>query len=313
MSDRLRKIRHGLPHFVRMAQKVISGKPFGFSFNVSSSCPVNCSCYWRAEGREGKPELSFDETFRFFERKRNEGFVLATWVGGEPLVRPHAFLQELATVMPANWLVTSATNKIPQLAKTTVFVSIDGKDAATHDAVRGMQGLYDRIHRRLRDAQAQFGLQVFIHTVLNRLNHDQIPDILEHWYDSGLAKGVTFSTVTPIAGADPNLLLDDDMRRFVVAELLLRKQQFGRFLAMTPDMIRMYRGSYVRLQTEETCPTARFVESFDADGTRIPKCIFGAEGDCSGCGCVITPTISGLLHPLSALTSIPVLSGMYTP
>lgn len=313
MSERLRKIQYGLPHFFGMAQKIITGKPFGFSFNVSSSCPVNCSCYWRAEGREGKPELSYEETIRFFERKRDEGFVLATWVGGEPLVRPHGFLQELSGVMPANWLVTSATNKIPKLSKTTIFVSIDGKDAATHDAVRGMQGLYDRIHRRLRDAQAQFGLQVFIHTVLNRLNYNQIPDILEHWYDSGLAKGVTFSTVTPIAGADPNLLLNDYMRAWIVAELLLRKEEFGSYLAMTPDMIRMYHGPQVHAQTADTCPTAKFVESFDADGTRIPKCIFGAEGDCSGCGCVITPTIASLLNPLSALSSLPVLSGMYTP
>ena len=101
--------RHGAVLLKGGYRRAVRGLPYTFSFNISDRCPIGCQCYWRAQARV--QELNDDAVIDFFEKKRSEGYVFATIVGGEPYVRPD-LLSKVAGIIPLNWVVTSATTPL---------------------------------------------------------------------------------------------------------------------------------------------------------------------------------------------------------
>ena len=83
---KLKTLIRGVPHLFQVISHMRAGSPFGFSFNLADRCPINCQCYWKAMARV--KELPDEEVIRFFEVRRDEGYLLATILGGEPYVRP---------------------------------------------------------------------------------------------------------------------------------------------------------------------------------------------------------------------------------
>ncbi len=283
LSENCRQLLLAFTVFSRRAL----GQPSYFSINLTDRCPIGCRhCYWRVQDRV--QELSDEEIVEFFHRRREEGFVHATIVGGEPYVRPN-LLAKITPIMPTNWLITSGIVPLRYLPNTTHFVSVDGADAETHNSIRGSIGLYQRIVKHLYRAHYEWNLPVYIHTVLNAKNYAQIQEIADVWIENGLADGIIFSTTTPIRGAeDDSLRLTYRQRVEIVNELLRAKQEFGSFIVNTREMFAYFLPKVSDVFSPRTCATARFVASFDAAGKRIPQCILSERADCTQCGCVIT-------------------------
>ena len=275
-----------LPTLFRLLGRGMRGQELAYSFNVSDRCPIGCDCYWRARARVD--EMSDEDAVAFFHEMKARGYLLVTLVGGEPYVRP-GLLEKLTPIMPSNWLVTSGTTPLRHFPRTTHFVSIDGADAETHNAVRRSPKLFERIVHNLTEARAEGEFPAYAHSVLNALNYRQIERILAYWSESGLLDGVLFSTLTPIKGSgDSRLRLAREEREEIVHELVRQKERYGEFLVNTDRMIRLLHPEATETQTPESCGTARLIGSFDASGARIEKCILGEAADCSQCGCVIT-------------------------
>lgn len=301
-----------LPNLLRFLHKLASGQEFGFSFNVADRCPIGCQCYWRAQARV--QEMTDDDVVAFFHKMFRRGYLISVLVGGEPYVRPR-LLERLAPIMPTTWVVTSGTTPLIRLPRTTHFVSVDGKDAATHDAVRKSPGLFHRIIKNLTAARATNDFPVFIHAVLNARNHHEIGDILAFWQKNRLADGVIFSTLTPINSSVPidlDLRLSDSQLYWTVEELYRQKKRFGDFLVNTPEMIDLYRPEVMTNQRPETCGTARYVPSFDASGKRMAKCILSDLADCRRCGCVVSAIFKTVMHFPPSLESLRGLSRLRT-
>lgn len=298
---------HYLPVFFTMAQRHLTGGgPYVFSFNIADRCPIGCNCYWRAQARV--PELSDDDVVEFFQRRRDEGFVLANIVGGEPYVRPK-LLEMVAGILPFNWLVTSGTTPLRRLWRTTHVISIDGASAETHDRVRRSSGLYARIMRNLGRARSEGDFPAFIHTTLNAMNYREIGDICAAWKENGLADGILISTLTPIKGAgDDRLRLSLEQRVDIVDELLRLKKEHGDFLLQTEGMIRLLHPDHTANLSPETCSAAQFVHSYDAAGNRIPQCILSEKADCRECGCVVTTLMSDRSRPTRIGSKIDMIS-----
>jgi MoaA/NifB/PqqE/SkfB family radical SAM enzyme len=266
----------------------VRGLPYCFSFNIADRCPIGCDCYWRAQARV--PELSDDAVIGFFEKKRSEGYLFASIVGGEPYVRPE-LLTKVAGIIPLNWVITSGTTPLRRLRNTTHVVSVDGANAASHDGVRKSKGLYDRILKNLGRARADGDFPAIIHTTLNAFNYKEIAEILALWADSRLADGILVSTITPIKGAgDEALILSREQRIWVVEELLRLKREYSEFLFMTEPMIRRLHPLHTERLDPQVCNTAKWIESYDAAGNRVSQCILSEKADCTRCGCVITTT-----------------------
>ncbi len=304
----LKKLARGTQYVLPLARHIHRQTPFGFSFNLADRCPIGCQCYWRA--LERVPELTDEDVVRFFQTQKRNGMLLATIVGGEPYVRPK-LLERISGLLPATWVVTSATTPLLHLQGTTHFISIDGADAQTHNAIRQSPGLYERVIKNLTKARSRGTFPVVIHSVLNAINHNQIEPILAAWRNSGLADGVIFSTATPIRGMGESLALTTEQRRGVAVGLLSAKEKFGTFLAMSPQMIGQLDPVVTAKQTPELCPTAQRVPSYDAAGNRISQCILGEKADCSACGCVITAMFEPFLRFDFATWRI--IASLYTP
>jgi organic radical activating enzyme len=284
-----------LPIITAATLRSFRGHPWSFSFNVTDRCPIGCNCYWRAQDRV--KEMDDDAVVAFFYQMRTRGFVHATLVGGEPYVNPR-LLECITPIMPTNWLVTSGTTPLRWFPKTTHMISIDGKDAETHNKVRQSAGLFERIEKHLAKARNEWvgEFPAIAHCVLNALNFRQIGDILEYWSRNKLLDGILFSTATPIRGANDNhLRLTQESREWIVQELMLQKKRFGRFMCNTESMIGELHPLRTRTQTPETCGTAKLTQSFNAAGERIGQCILSEKADCSECGCVITAFYKSLI------------------
>src|SRR5208282_1523442 len=107
--------------------------------------------------------------------------------GGEPLFRKDIF--ELASYgRDCGLRVALATNgtlvtkelahKIVDVGVRRVSISLDGADAATHDAFRGIPGAFDQALRGLRNLK-ELGMSVQINMTIARHNAHQLPAVLE--------------------------------------------------------------------------------------------------------------------------------------
>jgi sulfatase maturation enzyme AslB (radical SAM superfamily) len=292
--------------------KIAKRNPFSFSFNISDRCPVGCDCYWRAQARV--LEMTDEAVCDFFVSMRNRGFKHATLIGGEPYVRA-ALLEKVTPIMQYNWVVTSGTTPLRQLPKTTHMISIDGKDPETHDRIRVMPGLFNRIVGNLKQARTKWpgSFPAFGHSVLNSTNYRQIKDILYFWKENTLLDGILFSVAAPILGTSSSHLrpLSSDELRWVHDELLQQKKTFKDFLRMSIQMIDHLHPDMVRRQIASRCKTSTLVESFHADGTKIDQCVLSSKADCSGCGCVITGFLDGIYG--ADLQTLRLLSQVVSP
>ncbi|MFQ6059181.1 MAG: radical SAM protein [Anaerolineae bacterium] len=107
--------------------------------------------------------------------------------GGEPLFRPDIFqIARYATDKGLRVaLATNATLITPAVARQIVAsgvrrvsISLDGADAATHDAFRALPGSFDRAIAGFRYLQAE-GMSLQINTTVARHNIHQLPDIMD--------------------------------------------------------------------------------------------------------------------------------------
>lgn len=301
-------------------------KPLMFGFNVSERCPVDCSCYWRknlgdrlgisAEQTKAFPilgrqfELSDDEVVRFFEQKRDQGYLMTLMIGGEPYVRP-VLLERLGGIIPWSGIVTSGTTPLRRIKRTMHFVSVDGKDAETHDGVRQSPGLFKRLIKNVSDARATGNFPLAIHTVINAKNYRQIDGILDFWREAGLADWVIFSTHTSIEGAgDAHLRLTSEQRDEIVRDLFRARDQYGAFLNMSASMIRALSSQHAKGQYPGNCPTARFTEAYTGNGKKIERCIFGPGGNCDQCGCIVTVGFQPLMNVIPRMDDFQAALGL---
>ncbi len=108
--------------------------------------------------------------------------------GGDPLKRADLF--ELIRHAAAAGLHVALTPSATPLATFEAFrqakrgrrpalgISLDGADAATHDAFRGWEGSFERTLRMLADART-LDLPVQVNTTITRRNVDQIDAMAE--------------------------------------------------------------------------------------------------------------------------------------
>ncbi|KKR92366.1 MAG: hypothetical protein UU73_C0006G0014 [Candidatus Daviesbacteria bacterium GW2011_GWA1_41_61] len=279
--------------FVKPALRIALRQPVFGSLNLSEHCPNDCSCYWKAQPRV--PEMSDEKVLQFIKKRKKEGMVHVTYVGGEPYMRPK-LLQDVVKIMPVNWVVTSGLIPLRRLEKTSHFISVDGVDADTHNKIRGKLGLYEKLVSNLTQAREQGIDRLYIHTVLNAANVDQLEEIFQRWSTNRLADGMFFSTHTPISGVnDEHLHLSKTQREAVVGRLLaLQVQDPDHFLKMTPEMIRRLHPDFTAKLTPQNCGAARYVASYYGNGERISQCVLSSKAKCSECGCLVMAMVSAI-------------------
>src|SRR5436853_33728 len=139
--------------------------PFLVIWEVTRACALAC-VHCRADAipcRDAR-ELSTEEGIAFIDQVRGFGdpAPLLVLTGGDPMRRPdlaafvgHASASGLTVALTPSGTAAATRTRLAELKDaglSRVAVSLDGPDAATHDAFRRVRGSYDWTMRIINDA-----------------------------------------------------------------------------------------------------------------------------------------------------------------
>ena len=201
--------------------------PRVLAWEVTRRCPLRCRhCRAGAADVPYERELSTAECRTVIDSlAAGKPAPMIIWTGGEPMLRPdilelvaHATAKGIRSVMaPCGLLVTE--DRLRALKEAGVMAcsfSLDGPDAATHDAFRGVPGAYDNVTRAMRIAHA-LGMPFQVNTTVSTLNVDRLPDIYARAVERGAAKLDLFFLVPVGRGkAIADYALSDEQTRTVL-------------------------------------------------------------------------------------------------
>ncbi|HDS59657.1 MAG TPA: radical SAM protein [Thermoplasmatales archaeon] len=163
------------------------GAPFQVVWDITYRCNLRCQHCYATAGEVGKDELSTEEALRAIDLLARAGVTVLAFSGGEPLVRPDIF-QLTRHAAERGMYVAVATNgtlitrekaaRMKENGVEFVQISLDGLDAETHDAFRGVEGAFDRTVEGIKNSVAE-GFFVEVSTTVTRHNYRQIPEIID--------------------------------------------------------------------------------------------------------------------------------------
>lgn len=166
-----------------------SESPFLVIWETSQACDLACRhCRASAQTERHPDELTTREALALLGEIRALGDPLMVFTGGDPLKRPDLFellkastslgLRTTVTPSATPLLTEQAVERFQDCGVSRMAISVDGPDAATHDAFRGVAGSFDRSLLALRHA-ALIGLETQINTTVTRYNRHQLSEMAE--------------------------------------------------------------------------------------------------------------------------------------
>ncbi len=180
--------------------------PLMFYYEVTLACDLVCKhCRASAQEMPDQGELSTEQAKALLDQVA--GFPrrpMLVMTGGDPLKRPDLF--ELIEYAGAAGLQVALTPSATPLATYDAFkhareagvrrlgISLDGADAATHDAFRGWQGSFARTIEMLANARS-LDMAVQVNTTITRRNVGQIDALAALLAEQGIAMWSVFFLV----------------------------------------------------------------------------------------------------------------------
>ena len=167
-------------------------RPYIAIWEVTQACDLACRhCRASAQPKRNPFELSTEEGKRLIEEIAQMQVPVFVLTGGDPIKRPDLF-ELIAYANEVGVRVSLTPSATPLLTRDVVHrlkhaglarlaVSLDGSNAAVHDAFRGMTGSFDRTMEAI-DWANEIGLPVQINTTFSRSNvedFDPIAALLE--------------------------------------------------------------------------------------------------------------------------------------
>jgi MoaA/NifB/PqqE/SkfB family radical SAM enzyme len=271
-------------------------------YEVTQACGLVCKhCRACAETRADPSELTTSESLQLIDQLTEfpEPPMLVL-TGGDPLCRTDIYqLIEHATnvglevsITPsATPLVThAAIGRLHSAGIHRMAISIDGADTATHDAVRGVAGSFDRSLEILQYAHT-LGLPTQVNTTITPGNLVQISAMAELFSELGIVLWSVFFLV-PVGRARtaPRLSPAEYERAF---DILWHQSQHQPYLIKTTEAPHYRRFSLKQERLDRTTPPR--------------PTPFRASGINDGKG-VLFVSHTGMIHPSGFM---PIVCGMF--
>jgi len=189
----------------------IINAPFLVVWDFTHRCNLRCRhCYQNAQ--TALPgELTTDEAKSLIEDLSDAGVVAIAFSGGEPLMRKdffevarHAHDHEMFVALASNGTLISpevADRLRDEACVDYVEISLDGKDAASHDAMRGISGAFDRTVGGIRNCVGA-GIFTCVATTVTRSNYAQALDIYRLARDLAVRRFMWFNFIPTGRGTE---------------------------------------------------------------------------------------------------------------
>jgi MoaA/NifB/PqqE/SkfB family radical SAM enzyme len=201
---------------------------------LSERCNSRCvTCdYWR----HGQADLRLESIRRLLPDLRRLGTEVALISGGEPLLNPE--WAEIAELLRASglrlWLLTSGLSLAKHARRAAalfdaITVSLDGTDAQTYEAIRGLNA-FDKVCEGIRMAAAA-GARLGVRITVQRANYRQ----LGQFPALAQALGARYVSFLAVDVANPHAFarLDD-----FSSDLALRREDLSLLWQVIADMER---------------------------------------------------------------------------
>ena len=188
-----------------------NGKPRLIFWEVTKGCNLRCvHCRATATELSSPTDLSTRVALEIIDQISTAANPILVLSGGEPLYRSDIFqLARYATDKGLRVaLATNGTLVTREVARMIVdagvkrvSISLDGSDATTHDAFRGIPGAFDAAVHGLRNLK-NLEMSVQINMTIARHNAHQLPDVLRLARNLGADALHTFLLVPVGCGVD---------------------------------------------------------------------------------------------------------------
>ncbi|MCH8612202.1 TIGR04053 family radical SAM/SPASM domain-containing protein [Arsenicicoccus dermatophilus] len=182
LSDEARAVRH--------QRHDVGDKPFITIWEVTRACQLACRhCRADAITRRDPLELTLDEGKALLDQIASfpKPFPLVVLTGGDPFERPDladltAYGSSLGLSMALSPSATPSLTparlaELRDAGAKAVSLSLDGAQAATHDAFRGFEGTFERTLEAARMV-ADAGFRLQINSTVTRATVLELPDLL---------------------------------------------------------------------------------------------------------------------------------------
>ena len=166
-------------------------RPFTVVWETTRACDLACvHCRAEANSERSKDELTFEDAQRLVQSIKVFGapYPLFILTGGDPAKRCDIFdiiayargegLRVAMTPSATPLITRNAVRRFADAGLVRLALSLDGKDAPTHDRFRGVAGSFNRTLKIL-DWCGEFGLETQIHTTVTCHVLDDLPAIAE--------------------------------------------------------------------------------------------------------------------------------------
>ena len=192
-------------------------QPFTVVWETTRACDLACiHCRAEANPQRSPEELSFAEAQALVQSIKSFGapYPLFILTGGDPAKRSDIFdiiayareqgLRVAMTPSATPLITRSAVQRFATAGLVRLAVSLDGKDAATHDGFRGVAGSFQRTLQIL-DWCREFGLETQIHTTVTRHVLGDLPAIAEMIAEHGIKLWALFLLIAVGRAARPEV------------------------------------------------------------------------------------------------------------
>jgi len=181
------------------------------AWEITRACPLACRhCRASAHPEPYEGELSTAECFRVLDHIAAFARPTIILTGGEPLLRPDVFdLAARASTLGLSPVLATCGRPLTdavaahlrEVGVRAVSISIDGAEAASHDAFRGTPGAFDTALAALATAR-RAGLVTQVNTTVTRLNRAELPALRDLAIRAGAAVFNPFLLVPTGRGRD---------------------------------------------------------------------------------------------------------------
>ncbi len=192
--------------------------PFTVIWETTRACDLAClHCRAEANPERNPAELTFQEAQALIRSIKEFGrpYPILILTGGDPAKRPREEGLRVAMTPSATPLITrDAVRRFAEAGLVRLALSLDGKNAATHDGFRGVEGSFHHTMRIL-DWCREFGLESQIHTTVTRHVLHDLPDIADMIARLGIKLWALFCLIAVGRAARPEIRgLDINARQF---------------------------------------------------------------------------------------------------
>ena len=290
MTERIRRPFWGLSLFDFYVRRNVFGQrmPLFASFKLTYRCNLSClACPFHMRAADDHSQITWDGAIKALEALKRRGTRIVVFEGGEPFLwrDGEQDLRDLVIYAKKHFLRVAVTTNgtFPlDVPADVIWVSIDGLNE-THDLLRS--GSFEQVWANL---EATRHPRVMAHFTINRINWQELDQVVEMLREVPAVKGLTVQLFYPYDRGESSLSLSPHERRTALENVIRLKKSY--------PIINSRRCLKAMIRNDWRCHDDVLI-NVDPDTTLTQGCYAKSRGrvNCRECGFTPVAEASGAL------------------